>query len=505
MFSFAPTYLANWTGGHWLSSPVVPLCGFTQDTRHLKPGQVFVALKTDKRDGHAFLETALAAGASAALVSEPNPSLILPQLVVADTLKAFQAIAREHRKQFRGPVIGISGSCGKTSTKNLLAQLLGGETRVLSTDGNLNNHLGVPLTLTKIVPDQHEFAVIEAGISGPGEMAELAGMIAPDYAVITLIAPAHTEELGGLNGVAREKAVLLQHVRPGGLAIFPKQCWDFPSFKNLAQKSIVVAPAGAEIDTARVVNYSASFTASGTELTIGRRVFRFRRVTRGMAQNAALAIVLASELGVSDLIIQQALENWQAAKWRGEFRREGSRMLYLDLYNASPASMADALETFYSIAPIDEPRLFVLGCMEELGPDAPGHHRELGRQLKLREQDRAYVIGTEAASVVAGAIEAGIPGERIKFVDALEPVAEAVAAFRGAVFIKGSRHYGLEKVLPIVPPPASGSYGGGGAGRSSFMSAFSAGRSTAVLPSGWRFPAPIAARKVRSRHSTFFF
>lgn len=507
MFSFAPTYLANWTGGHWLSAPVSPLCGFTQDTRQLKEGQVFVALKTDKRDGHDFLETALAAGASAALVSQPNPSLILPQLVVEDTLKAFQAIAREHRKQFRGTVVGVSGSCGKTSTKNLLAQLLGGEERVLATEGNLNNHLGVPLTLTKIVPGQHEYAVVEAGISGPGEMTELAEMILPDHGVITLVAPAHTEELGGLDGVAREKSILLQHVRPGGLAVFPKQCWDFPPFRDLPQTSIVVAPAGAEPEASRVVSYQVSLGETGTELTIGRRVFRFRRVTRGMAQNAALAIVLASELGVKDATIQQALENWQAAKWRGEFRRDGARMLYLDLYNASPASMADALETFYAIAPADEPRVFVLGCMEELGPDAPGYHRELGKSLQLRPQDRAFVIGGEAGSVIAGAIEAGVPGDRIKFVDALEPVAEMIAGFKGAVFVKGSRRYGLEKVLSpaVTAKSSSGASGGGGSGHGHQAAAFSAGYHPAVLPSGWRFPAPIAARTVRQSHTPFFF
>jgi UDP-N-acetylmuramoyl-tripeptide--D-alanyl-D-alanine ligase len=504
MFSFAPTYLASWTGGRWLSAPVVPLCGFTQDTRHLKPGQVFVALKTAKRDGHDFLELALSAGTSAALVSKPNPSLIIPQLVVPDTLKAFQSIAAEHRKQFRGLVIGVTGSCGKTSTKNLLAQLLGGEPRVVATEGNLNNHLGVPLTLTKLLPDVHKFAVIEAGISGPGEMADLADMIAPDFGIVTLIAPAHTEELGGVEGVAREKAVMLQRVRPGGLGVFPKQCWDFMPFKDLPQTSIVVAPIGSKILAPRVVNYGAAFTSVGTELTIGQRLFRFRRVTRGMAQNAALAIVLASEMGVTDEVMQRALESWQAAKWRGEFRREGSRLLYLDLYNASPASMADALETFYAIAPENEPRLFVLGCMEELGPDSAAHHRALGGALQLRAQDKAFVIGGEAAAVVAGALDAGTPESRISFVDSLEHVAAEIAAFHGAVFMKGSRRYGLEKALPLQAP-ASSSGGGGGVSHGGFSFSFSAGRNPGVLPSGWHFPAPVAAGSGGTNHSPFFY
>src|SRR5256885_581366 len=127
MPTFAPTYLASWTGGQWTSKPSSPLNGFTQDTRQLRLGQVFVALKTEKRDGHDFLAAAMAAGASAAIVSRPDHALALPQLVVADPLKAFQAIAHEHRRLFRGSVVGISGSCGKTSTKNLLASLLGGD------------------------------------------------------------------------------------------------------------------------------------------------------------------------------------------------------------------------------------------------------------------------------------------------------------------------------------------------------------------------------------------
>ena len=209
MPEFPPSLLAAWTGGRWTAQPVSSLSGFTIDTRQLRSGQVFVALKTGKRDGHDFLATAEMSGASAAIVSTPAEGLRLPQLVVADPLKAFHAIAREHRRLFKGPVIGISGSAGKTSTKNLLALLLGGaEAGVLATEGNLNNHLGVPLTLTRLDPSAHHFAVVEAGISAPREMAPLAAMIEPDIAIVTLVAPAHTAELGGLGGVAAEKAVL---------------------------------------------------------------------------------------------------------------------------------------------------------------------------------------------------------------------------------------------------------------------------------------------------------
>ncbi|MEY4938740.1 MAG: hypothetical protein RIQ93_475, partial [Verrucomicrobiota bacterium] len=163
MPAFSPDTLARWTGGRWTARPVSPLTGFTADTRELKTGQVFVAIKTDRRDGHDFLAAAMAAGASAAIVATPDPDVALPQLCVSDPLGAFQAIAREHRRSFAAPVVAISGSAGKTSTKDLLALLLGGEAGgVLATAGNLNNHLGVPLTLTRLDPTAHHFAVIEA-------------------------------------------------------------------------------------------------------------------------------------------------------------------------------------------------------------------------------------------------------------------------------------------------------------------------------------------------------
>jgi UDP-N-acetylmuramoyl-tripeptide--D-alanyl-D-alanine ligase len=503
MPSFAPAYLATWTGGHWTSKPALPLAGFTQDTRQLRAGQVFVALRTDKRDGHDFLVTAMAAGASAALVSRPDTALALPQLVVDDPLRAFQAIAREHRRAFRGAVVGVTGSCGKTSTKNLLARLLGGEPLVLATEGNLNNHIGVPLTLTRLEPGGHELAVIEAGISGPGEMDVLGGMIEPDYGIVTLVAPAHTEELGGLAGVAREKAVLLQHVRPGGLSVFPKQCWDFHAFQDLPQQSVVLVPEGESVHAPRSVTLRVRVSPMSTEIVLGgRRHFDFRRVSRGMAENAGLAIILASELGVTDDAIQRSLDDWQPAKWRGEFRHDGKRLLYLDFYNANPASMNDALDAFASIVPANEPRLYVLGCMEELGIEAASYHRELGNRLRLRPQDSAFVIGGHAVDVVAGVADAGFSTENIEIVNTLTPVAARIAGFNGAVFMKGSRRYELEKALPAgaedSPRTGAGGSFNGGAGSSAgagdgTRSAFS--MVSTATPLSWHFrgaaPGPV--------------
>ncbi len=453
---FTPETLARWTGGRWTAQPVSPLSGFTIDSRSVGAGQVFVALKTDKRDGHDFLAAAAAAGATAALVSCPDRSLALPQLVVADPLAAFQCIAREHRRTFRGPVIGISGSAGKTSTKNLVALLLGGEAgAVLSTEGNLNNHLGVPLTLTRLDPTRHRFAVIEAGISAPGEMSPLAEMIEPDVSLITLIAHAHTHELGGLDGVAREKSRLPAATRATGVAIFPQQVGEFAAFRDLGVRTMriepaeVIRPAEPPKDT---VYFAVTQRGESTAVALAYGqppplTFTFRRVTDGNAQNAVLAICTALWLGVSPDTIQSRLAAWQPAKLRGEMREDHGRLLYVDCYNANPASMHDALATFVAVAPAAEPRLYVIGCMEELGAEAPAHHRRLGRAIALRDNDRLFVIGAQAHEVAAGLRENGASPAQFQVVSSLDPVAVAVAEWQGAVFVKGSRRYHLENAL----------------------------------------------------------
>ncbi len=461
MPTFSPAQLARWTAGRWTVSPTTPLTGFTIDSRLLHAGQIFVALKTDKRDGHDFLAAAQAAHASAALVSTPNPALTLPQLVVADPLVAFQTIAREHRRTFSGPVIGITGSAGKTSTKNMLALLLGREAcGVLATEGNLNNHLGVPLTLTRLDPAKHKFAVIEAGISAPGDMGTLADMIEPDLALTTLVSAAHTQELGSVDGVAREKARLSAAVRPAGVAIFPTHCAGFSAFRMLDVRKMVIEAAEVirPAEPAKDKIYFA-LTQRGDSTAIALAygappplTFTMRRVTDGMAQNAVLAICAALWLGVSPELVQERLADWAPAPLRGEWRREDGRLLYLDCYNANPASMADALDTFCAVSPAADPRLFILGGMEELGADSPELHRALGRSVPMRSQDFLTVVAEHAAEVRAGALEGGSADSQIAVEATIAPVAARLAEFQGSVFVKGSRRYALEKSLP----PTSG-------------------------------------------------
>lgn len=454
---FDPRILARWTSGAWTALPATSLTGFNTDTRLLRLGQIFVALKTDRRDGHDFLAEAAAAGAGAALVSRVDASVALPQLVVPDPLVAFQAIAREHRRTFRAPVVGISGSAGKTSTKNLLALLLGGESGyVLATEGNLNNHLGVPLTLTRLDPSRHRFAVIEAGISASGDMAPLASMIEPDVAIITLVGPAHLQELGGLEGVAREKAMLPAAVKTSGIAIFPRRCADFPAFRDLDVRTMMVEPADvlrpAEPPRDRVYfTITQRGDSTAISLAYGRPpplVFTLGRVTDGMAQNAVLAICAALWLGVPRDVIQRRLNDYAPAPLRGEIRRDDGRLLYLDCYNANPASMMDALETFRQIAPVEAgPRLFLLGCMEELGGDSFQHHQHLGADLQLGPDDHVCVMGDQAEAVRQGALAAGARADQIEVVETVEAMSARFSAFAGAVFVKGSRRYRLERII----------------------------------------------------------
>jgi UDP-N-acetylmuramoyl-tripeptide--D-alanyl-D-alanine ligase len=514
MPDFPAQRLAAWTGGRWTAEPVVPLTGFCVDSRQLQPGQVFVAIKTDKRDGHDFLAAAQTAGAGAALVAVADRAVSLPQLVVADPLVAFQTIAREHRRAFHGRVIGISGSAGKTSTKDLLALLLGGAAcgvpatgensqverdvpiarptspmrtsgstfrvlategnlnkagfdpaastgpRVLATEGNLNNHLGVPLTLTRLDSALHDYAVVEAGISAPGEMQPLAEMIEPDVSIITLIAPAHTGELGGLEGVAREKSRLPAKTRAAGVAVFSRDTADYAAFRELGVRAMIIEradvlrPAEPPKDT---VYFTLTQRADATAVALAYgppppKVFTFRRVSDGMAQNAALAICAALWLGISPDAIQQRLNDWAPAKLRGEIRRENGRLLYIDCYNANPASMNDALMAFDAIAPHTQPRLYIIGSMEELGADAAAYHRALGRSLELRPHDEVFAVGAHAGEIREGAIEARDVAAQVHVIDSADVVAEAVRRWRGAVFLKGSRRYQLERLLE----PANG-------------------------------------------------
>jgi len=344
-------------------------------------------------------------------------------------------------------VIGITGSVGKTSTKELLAALLGAE--AFATEANLNNTIGVPLMLLRADPARHRFAVIEAGMSVPGELGVSAAVVRPDLAVVTAVEPVHLEGVGSLAGVAREKASLVAALAPGGRAIVPAGLLAWPDFVAHAARTIAVrfegedAPAAAP---ARVVRAAFVPTPAGRALSLDGEIFPLGTLSDGLARNAALALVAARELGVSAAELAAVSGRWSPPAGRGSVHADGDRVFYVDCYNSSPASLLDSVGAFDRLtAGGPAPRLFVLGGMAELGPASAQLHRDCGARLPLRPGDRVVAFGGEAAAFLQGAAH---PGAVLSLAASVEEAAAVVAAHRGCVFLKGSRSHALERALP---------------------------------------------------------
>jgi UDP-N-acetylmuramoyl-tripeptide--D-alanyl-D-alanine ligase len=456
MIRFDPRTLAKWSNGAWQHDELPEtVTGFCFDARQLEPGECFVALSGGARDGHEFTKQAVGQGAGSLIVEQPQ-DLPIPQLVVDDSLIAMGAIGAGVRKRFGGPVVGITGSCGKTSTKEMLRVLLG-EGRTHATAGNWNNRIGVPMTLFGLDGDAQDFAVIEAGINQPGEMAELGAMIAADLTVITNIASAHLELLGSLETVAAEKAELVLRSRADAPVVLPNSVFQYAAFAACAERAVVLAEEGELVqpEPKRVIRYRLDVAGAGHSTLhlndgSGSESFQIASPSEGICVNAALAIVAARELGISDALIRERIAAWVPSSTRGRIANQGQRTFYIDCYNANPASMQDAIAAFDRAMVADQPRCYVLGAMNELGADSVALHREVGRQLHLRAEDRAYFVGPDALTqaYVDGVIEAGCDPDQLEMAGDVEKIKSIVAEFSGALFLKGSRSYALETLLP---------------------------------------------------------
>jgi len=447
MPTFAAADLAAWTDGRWTTAPAA-VTGFGTDTRALGAGDAFVALRTDRRDGHDFLPDARARGAACALVSRPVADP-LPQLVVADAASALRAAAGAWRRRFPGPVVGVTGSVGKTSTKDLLGALLGPAAFV--TEANLNNLLGVPLMLLRLEPTRHRYAVIEAGMSVPGELGVSAAILRPDVAIVTAVAAVHLEGVGSLAGVAREKATLVGALAEGGRAILPVSLLAWPDFAAHADRCVAVRfvgePAPA-VRPARLVEASLGEEGGRRVLRLDGESFPLGPVSDGLARNAALAILAASEVGADLPALRAALVAWSPPVGRGSVHADGARTFYVDCYNSSPASLLDAARCFDRLSAADaRPRLWVLGGMAELGADSAALHRGCGAELPVRADDAVVAFGGDVAQLLAG-LPVG-PGPRVA-AGTLDDVRAALAAHAGFVFVKGSRSFALERALPTA-------------------------------------------------------
>ena len=444
--AFAPADLAAWARGTWTTSPVAPVVGFGTDTRALRTGDAFVALKTARRDGHDFLGDARARGAACAVVAHPVADT-LPQLVVDDPQTGLQRIAAAWRQRFPGPVIGVTGSVGKTSTKDLLGALLGPTAFI--TEANLNNLLGVPLMLLRLRADLHRFAVIEAGMSVPGELGVSAAVIRPDVAIVTAVAPVHLEGVGSLAAVAREKATLVAALAPRGRAVLPASLLVWPEFAAMADRCLAVRFAGEAnpvVRPARLVEAVLGQSEGRRTLSLDGEIYGLGAVSDGLARNAALAIIAAREVGADLTAVRTALASWAPPVGRGSLHALSGQTFYLDCYNSSPASLLDAAHCFDRLSQANaQPRLWVIGGMAELGTHSPEMHRACGADLPVRPGDAVVAFGGDAAHVLAG-LPSGSGLRRAAAT--LEDVRSVVSAHQGFIFVKGSRSFALERALP---------------------------------------------------------
>lgn len=437
-----PQHLADWSYGTWGNTQPVSITGLGIDTRRLRAGEGFVAVTTNRRDGHDFISDARASGASCALVNRviDDP---LPQLVVQDTLVALRRMAAGWRDTFHFPVIGVTGSVGKTSSKEMLRACLGPTAH--ATDANLNNTLGVPLTLLATDPEIASVAIVEVGMSEPGELGLSASVVRPDIAIVTAVAEVHLEGVGSLARIAQEKAQLVRHLAPGGEAFVPAQLLQHAAFAELAARLVVVVfnqddvpPQVRRVARAQLKPEGAGWSLQLTDPVLGSFALVLGDIPEGHARNAALVALAARRAGATPLAITQALASWRPLPGRGSVHVDGSHEFYLDCYNASPASLADAAAAF--VRRTRGPRLWILGGMAELGQHSVDLHAQAGRSLPLEAGDQVWVLGGDA-SALAAACGGSVARDHAE-------LSTVIAAWKGPVFLKGSRAHTLERALP---------------------------------------------------------
>ncbi|GJL95617.1 MAG: UDP-N-acetylmuramoyl-tripeptide--D-alanyl-D-alanine ligase [Hyphococcus sp.] len=388
---------ASWSAEEWSAG------GISIDTRSLKPGDIFVALR-DARDGHEFLQSAFEAGASAALVAKApeNAPDGAPLLVVGDTLQGLRDLAVAARMRNFGKRIGVTGSAGKTSTKEILRHVLATAGAVHAADKSFNNHWGVPLTLAKL-PMQADFGVFEIGMNHAGEITPLTGLVRPHVAIVTTVAAAHLEFFESVEAIAEAKAEIFTGLAPSGVAILP---YDNPHFGLLKKRAEEAGAAsfisfgekqGADF---QLLDYAADRIGARLSVSINGegRDFPVGIPGRHQAGNMLAALAAAQAVGAPLDPAIEALSQLSPAEGRGARTTiivDGGEATMIDeSYNANPASMAASIGLLgAALVEGGGRRIAVLGEMLELGPDAEALHREIAKALVAAKVDRVYVSG----------------------------------------------------------------------------------------------------------------
>jgi UDP-N-acetylmuramoyl-tripeptide--D-alanyl-D-alanine ligase len=423
--------------------PELTYSGISTDSRAIAPGALFIALQGDRFDGHDYLAQVAEAGAGGAVVRRGTPPVAgLRLLQVDDPLRGFGRLARARRRTLSGPVVAITGTNGKTSTKEMLAAVLGTKYRTYATRANLNNLVGVPLTILEAPPDT-EAMIVEAGANLPGEIARYREIIEPDIAVVTNAVAGHLEGFGTLDGVVEEKLGLTVGVPLAIVGIDPPKLAE--GARQRAQLVRTAALAGADlVPDAVTLDESAR-----PVITIRGR--RFALAARGLhqADNAVRAWAVAEALGLDLDKVAQALERFALPGGRGELMQVGALTILNDCYNANPQSFRAAIATAAAMRS-NRRLVFVAGTMRELGQDSVRLHQEIAEALVELHPELLAAVGefVPALEPYAGAI-------RHRLLTAADPLALAallIPHLRGdeLVVLKASRGVALERILPAL-------------------------------------------------------
>lgn len=369
------------------------IMGISIDTRTIQQGDLFVALK-DIRDGHDFVAQALQKGAGAALVShipEGVPTNA-PLLIVDDVLPALEALGRAGRRRMSGKVIAITGSVGKTSTKEMARVALAGQGHIHAAEASYNNHWGVPLTLARM-PRDTDFAIIEIGMSHPGEIAPLSRMARPHVAMITTIAPAHMEAFGSLDGIAREKGAIFEGLEPIGTAIIPEELQVTPILRDCADGAGAVVVGFGQHGMAKLVQSRVEDGALKCRSRITGETVDFTLQTTGshFALNAVGVLAALSAAGADLKEAGKRIGDWHPPKGRGAVENLGDIQLIDDAFNANPASLAAGLATLAGLQ--GGRRVAILGDMLELGSDEVQMHRDVAADPAMSSIDLVHSAG----------------------------------------------------------------------------------------------------------------
>ncbi|HET8801972.1 MAG TPA: UDP-N-acetylmuramoyl-tripeptide--D-alanyl-D-alanine ligase [Marinobacter sp.] len=420
--------------------------GVSTDTRSLEKGQLFVALRGEHFDGHRFLGAALERGACGAVVDVPDDTLVLPQLVVADTLEALARLAEANRRECPAPLVAITGSSGKTTVKEMVAAALSRMGPTLSTRGNLNNHIGVPLTLFGLSPE-HRFGVIELGASGLGEIAHTVAMTRPQVAILTNAGQAHLEGFGSYDNIVEAKGEIIEGVVEGGLVVLNRDDPAFGRWRARAGERRVVsvsrqahpeADYGVVAERAKTGGWHMRVTGpNGWGCTVSLALEGEHNVT-----NALLAMAAARDLGASDTAIVEGLSAVQPVNGRLQMLTLSPELTVIDdSYNANPASMKAALRVLSERPGL---RVAVLGAMAELGAEADALHREVGECARQEGIEHLLTVGDGCRGYVEGF------GPAATSCQSHEEAVDTILRHKGApvtVLVKGSRSSAMERVV----------------------------------------------------------